>query len=158
MEFLWLWNSISQNQFTKEGQITSHDSNASHVFRKKDFYKKPTYRTGDIHMYEPCSVAAGNLHLSQNVSFWAELSQASSCRLPGHWHAASSLSESSRSRHIPATSELKLGNMQAELPPPTSFLSLPRNKKTRAWSITHEPSFIPGSFHKTSSMIFLRWN
>lgn len=42
--------------------------------------KNPTYRTGDIHMYEPVLLAAGNLHLSQLVPFWAELSQASSCR------------------------------------------------------------------------------
>lgn len=77
----------------------------------------------------PVLLAAGNLHLSQHVSFWAELSQASSFRLPGHWHAASGLSESSRSRHIPATSSLKLGNMQAELPPPPVFFHCQGTKR-----------------------------
>lgn len=114
------WNSISQDQLTSESQVT-WILLMRLVKKKKSIYTKNTRdRTAVIHMYEPFSFGCWSSPSQPAFLFF--------CGLKFHRPLLAGLcarsltcssgfaGKRSCSRHIPATSELKLSNTQAELP------------------------------------------
>lgn len=135
------WNSISQDQLTRDRQITWILLMC--LVKKKSIYIKNTRdRTAAIHMYmSPFLVGVDHLRPSQHFSSFAGWTfTGSSCRplcqvidmqqrLRGE-----ELTQLTHTGYIPTKAWQHAGWATLRL------LSLPRNETTWAWSITREPS------------------